>query len=45
MGVHAKADTLQKVASEADLELDKALQVLRDLNRAYLLALATALNL
>ena len=43
MGVHSKADALQKVASEADLELDQTFQVLHDFNRVYLFALATTL--
>ena len=45
MGAHTKADTLQKVASGADLELDKVFQVLKDFNRAFHLALAAALYL
>ena len=45
MGAHAKADTLQKITGKADLELDQALQVLHDLDRVFILALAVALNL
>ena len=43
MGVHSKADALQKVASETDLELDQTFQVFHDFNRVYLFALATTL--